>query len=125
VTGQVDPGVVSRAQIAPAFLPVLLPVAVLLLPLTDLVLAVVRRVRAGQSPFAADKRHLHHRLLSLGHSHRHAVWVLYLWTAVIAFGAISTAFVPVPIAVGVWGAAVVLAVAVTLGPARWRGARRP
>ncbi|TXR55296.1 MraY family glycosyltransferase [Quadrisphaera setariae] len=123
VTGQVDPASISQisgAQVAPVFLPVLLPIAVLLLPLTDLVWAVVRRVLAGQSPFAADKLHLHHRLLSLGHTHGRAVLVLWLWTAVVSFGAISLAFVPLRTALVGWGAALLLAVLVTLGPARRR-----
>jgi UDP-GlcNAc:undecaprenyl-phosphate/decaprenyl-phosphate GlcNAc-1-phosphate transferase len=123
VTGQVDPaqvGQISGAQVAPVFLPVLLPIAVLLLPLTDLVLAVVRRVLAGQSPFAADKLHLHHRLLSLGHTHGRAVLVLWLWTAVVSFGAILLAFLPLHLALPGWGAALLLAVLVTLGPARRR-----
>src|SRR5690606_7321472 len=46
-----------------AFLPILLPLLALALPLADLVLAVVRRTLAGKSPFAPDKKHLHHRLL--------------------------------------------------------------
>ncbi len=120
VTGQVDPQVVSRAVLVPAFLPVLLPLAVLLLPLLDLVLAVVRRLAAGQSPFTADRQHLHHRLLDLGHSHRHAVWVLWLWTAVVAFGAVSPAFVDLRLALWLWAAALVTAVLATVGPRRRR-----
>lgn len=94
VTGQVDPTVVSRAQLAPAFAPLLLPLAVLLLPLADFVLAVIRRVADGKSPFAADRLHLHHRLLALGHSHRRAVLIMYVWTAVVAFGAVIASFAP-------------------------------
>ena len=64
-----------RRQQLPAsrVLPVLLPVSLLIVPLADLVLAVVRRTRAGRSPFAPDKQHLHHRLLEIGHSQRRAV----------------------------------------------------
>lgn len=36
--------------------------------------------------------HLHHRLLQIGHSHRKAVLIIYLWVAIIAFGAASTIF---------------------------------
>ena len=50
----------------------------------DLVLAVVRRTRAGRSPFAPDKQHLHHRLLEIGHSHRRAVLIMWLWAALVA-----------------------------------------
>lgn len=125
VTSDFDPTVakISGAQQVPVFLPVLLPVAVLMLPLTDLVLAVVRRVLAGQSPFAADKLHLHHRLLSLGHTHARAVGVLWLWTAVVSFGAIALAFVPLHLALPGWAAAMALAGLVTLGPRRARARR--
>ena len=51
-------------------------------------LAVVRRTRAGRSPFAPDKQHLHHRLLEIGHSHRRAVLIMWLWAALIAFGTV-------------------------------------
>jgi UDP-GlcNAc:undecaprenyl-phosphate/decaprenyl-phosphate GlcNAc-1-phosphate transferase len=91
LTGSVDPNAVSR-DIAPAVLPLVLPIAVLVVPLADLLLAVVRRTRAGRSPFAADKQHLHHRLLEIGHSHARAVLIMYLWSAVIAFGATAVAF---------------------------------
>src|SRR5262249_29716099 len=53
-----------------AILPLLLPAAILLIPYTDLLLAVFRRARAGMSPFAPDRKHLHHRMLDIGHSHR-------------------------------------------------------
>ena len=64
-------------------LPVLLPVAILIVPLLDLVLAVFRRTRAGRSPFAPDKQHLHHRLLEFGHSHRRAVLIMWLWAGLV------------------------------------------
>ncbi|MEJ5944862.1 MraY family glycosyltransferase [Pseudokineococcus basanitobsidens] len=110
----VDPAVLSRVQVAPVFLPLLLPLAVLLLPLLDLVWAVVRRLAKGQSPFTPDRLHLHHRLLDLGHSHARAVGVMYAWAAVVSFGAVSTAFVPLTTALPVWGAAVVVVAVVTL-----------
>ncbi len=50
---------------------------------------MVRRTWAGQSPFAADKRHLHHRLLQVGHSHSRAVLIMYFWAALIAFGTVA------------------------------------
>jgi UDP-GlcNAc:undecaprenyl-phosphate GlcNAc-1-phosphate transferase len=120
VTGQIDPAMVSDARIVPAFFPVLVPVAVLLLPLTDLLLAVVRRVGAGSSPFTADRMHLHHRLLDLGHTHARAVLIMYLWTSVMAFGAVSLAFVPLRTGLPVWGAAILVTLLLTLGPLRGR-----
>ena len=101
VTGNVDPGEVSSRQLVPAFLPIVLPFAVLLLPLTDMALAVMRRLRKGQSPFAPDRMHLHHRLLALGHSHVRAVLTMYLWAAVIAFSAAAlVVFPPHLVAIG-------------------------
>jgi UDP-GlcNAc:undecaprenyl-phosphate GlcNAc-1-phosphate transferase len=120
VTGQIDPAVASTRQSFPAFLPILLPLAVLLLPLLDMGLAVVRRVGTGKSPFHPDRMHLHHRMLALGHSHRRAVVILYVWTFVFTGAAValvwfSTTAVLVGLAVGV-----LAALALTLGPLRGR-----
>ena len=72
------------------FLPLLLPILVLVVPFADLVLAVVRRTRAGRSPFSPDKQHLHHRLLEIGHSQRRAVIIMWLWAGLIGFGTVLT-----------------------------------
>jgi len=94
VTGQIDPGAVSSEVLAPAFLPLVLPLAILLLPLLDLTLAVLRRIRAGKSPFSADRKHIHHKLQDFGHSHTGSVMVFYLWTAVISLSALALLFIP-------------------------------
>jgi UDP-GlcNAc:undecaprenyl-phosphate GlcNAc-1-phosphate transferase len=86
VTGQIDPAELGRSQLLPAFLPIVLPFAILLLPLLDFAMAIIRRVGAGRSPFAADRKHLHHRLLEMGHSHVQAVLIFYSWTAVVSVG---------------------------------------
>ncbi|MCJ1694903.1 undecaprenyl/decaprenyl-phosphate alpha-N-acetylglucosaminyl 1-phosphate transferase [Rathayibacter caricis] len=86
VTGQIDPAQLKAKELLPAFIPIILPFAVLIVPLMDFGLAVIRRLRAGKSPFSADRKHLHHRLLDMGHSHLHAVLIFYSWTAVVAFG---------------------------------------
>jgi UDP-GlcNAc:undecaprenyl-phosphate GlcNAc-1-phosphate transferase len=65
----------------PVIMPLLLPALLLVIPYGDMLLAVVRRTRAGQSPFAADRKHLHHRLLDIGHSQRASVLIMYLWAA--------------------------------------------
>ncbi|WP_454084032.1 MraY family glycosyltransferase [Georgenia sp. Marseille-Q6866] len=115
VTGQIDPGGATVGQLLPAFVPILLPVAVLLLPLLDMTLAVLRRLRAGQSPFKPDRMHLHHRLLSWGHSHRRAVLVMYLWTAVFSFSAAALVVLDGGTVLVASGVAVVLALLVTIG----------
>lgn len=98
VTGQVDPdnmrlfeGSERQATHAmlPVFIPLLLPLTIIAIPAADLVLAIVRRTWNGQSPFAADRGHLHHRLLNIGHSHSRSVLIMYFWSALIAFGAVG------------------------------------
>ena len=123
VTGQIDPSQASGGQSIPAFLPILLPMAVLLLPLLDMGLAVVRRLLAGKSPFHPDRMHLHHRLLQLGHSHPRAVIIMYLWSAVFSFGAAALVVAPWRTVVTGLAIAVVVSIALTLGPLRGRAAR--
>jgi len=74
----------SPASLAPTFLPLALPVLLLMVPIADLVLAVVRRTRRGQMFYHPDKEHLHHRLLEIGHSQRRAVLIMWMWAALIA-----------------------------------------
>ncbi len=88
-SGQIDISQYSASDALALLSPLLVVAAVLFVPLLDLVLAVVRRTSAGRSPFAADKMHLHHRLLEIGHSHRRAVLLIYLWAALLAFGAVA------------------------------------
>lgn len=88
-SGQIDISQYTASDALALLSPLLVVAAVLFVPLLDLVLAVVRRTSAGRSPFAADKMHLHHRLLEIGHSHRRAVLLIYLWAALLAFGAVA------------------------------------
>jgi UDP-GlcNAc:undecaprenyl-phosphate GlcNAc-1-phosphate transferase len=74
----------SAANRFPEILPLLLPATILVIPYSDLLLAVVRRTRAGKSPLAPDRKHLHHRLLDIGHSHRSSVLIMYLWAALFS-----------------------------------------
>lgn len=73
-------------------MPILLPFLLLMVPMADLLLAVVRRTRAGRSPFSPDKQHLHHRLLEIGHSQRRAVLIMWMWAALIASGSVVASF---------------------------------
>lgn len=121
VTGQVDPGVAAQpeqfsAYFLPAFIPILLPFAVLVVPLLDFALAVIRRVRAGKSPFTADRQHLHHRLLDMGHSHLHAVLILYSWTFVFSVGCLAFMFMPWYWAAGLIIFGLTICTAITLAP---------
>ncbi|MEU7432068.1 MraY family glycosyltransferase [Streptomyces sioyaensis] len=98
VTGQVDPDLLNvkagglreaTHAMVPVYIPLLLPLTVIAVPVADLLLAIVRRTWQGQSPFAADRGHLHHRLLEIGHSHSRAVLIMYFWSGLIAFGAVA------------------------------------
>jgi UDP-GlcNAc:undecaprenyl-phosphate/decaprenyl-phosphate GlcNAc-1-phosphate transferase len=68
----------------PTVVPLLIPVAILVIPYMDMMLAVVRRTRAGKSPWTADKEHLHHRLMGIGHSQRQSVLIMYVWATLFA-----------------------------------------
>ena len=83
----------------PTILPILLPAAIFLIPYTDLLLAVVRRTRAGTSVFQADKKHLHHRLMSIGHSQRKSVLIMYLWAGLFAVAVVSLSVARTPLLV--------------------------
>ncbi|HEV7453069.1 MAG TPA: MraY family glycosyltransferase [Pseudonocardiaceae bacterium] len=109
-SGRVDVVSYGATDVLALFSPLLVVAAVLFVPLLDLLLAVVRRTRAGRSPFAADKLHLHHRLLEIGHSHRRAVLLIYLWAALLAFGAVALTVFDVYVVV--WAIAIGLLIAV-------------
>ena len=69
----------SGGDLAAVAIPIAVPLFVLAIPLIDVILAVVRRVRRGTSIGHADKEHIHHRLMEVGHSHRQSVLLMYLW----------------------------------------------
>lgn len=60
-----------------------LPLLLIGLPIIDTAAVMVRRMREGRSPFASDRNHLHHRLLTLGFSHREAVTLIYALQALL------------------------------------------
>lgn len=111
----------NRANRFPEILPLLLPAAVMVIPYTDMLRAVFRRVRAGQSPFAADNKHLHHRMLEIGHSHRSSVLILYAWAALFAAVVVGLSIVTAPLAVlaGTTLVAVLVLVLLSIPRLRW------
>jgi UDP-GlcNAc:undecaprenyl-phosphate/decaprenyl-phosphate GlcNAc-1-phosphate transferase len=121
VTGRIDPGYigtsrVDHSSVLVAYIPILLPFAILVIPLLDFGLAVLRRLRAGKSPFSADRKHLHHRLLDMGHSHLHAVLIFYAWTVVASVGLLMFLFVQWWWAVLFIGVGLIVTSAFTLAP---------
>lgn len=77
-------GAAAGPSVFLAYSPLLIPLLVIAIPLMDALLAIVRRARRRTSVFHADKEHLHHRLMDLGHGHRQAVLVMYIWAALAA-----------------------------------------
>ncbi|MGH3182199.1 MAG: glycosyltransferase family 4 protein, partial [Streptosporangiaceae bacterium] len=80
----------------PTFLPLLVPAAIFVIPYADLMFAVIRRTRAGKPLMAADRQHLHHRLLNIGHSYRQSVLLMYLWAALFSVTVVSLSIVRSP-----------------------------
>jgi UDP-GlcNAc:undecaprenyl-phosphate GlcNAc-1-phosphate transferase len=101
-------------------MPILLPISILVVPFLDLVLAVVRRTLRGQMFYQPDKEHLHHRLLQFGHSQRVAVVIMWLWSALVAFGAVLVSLYASVLSVVVTVAWAVLTVVMTFVLPRWR-----
>ena len=67
------------------FAPLLIPLVILGVPIIDVLFAIIRRIATpGLSVTTADKDHLHHRLLRLGHGHRRVVFILWTWTALLS-----------------------------------------
>jgi UDP-GlcNAc:undecaprenyl-phosphate GlcNAc-1-phosphate transferase len=77
----------------PTFLPLLVPAAIFVIPYADLMFAIIRRTRAGQPLMAADREHLHHRVLNIGHSYRQSVLIMYLWAALFSVTVVSLSVV--------------------------------
>jgi len=116
LTGQFNFSNLPPKAAFPVLLPVLLPLAVLAVPFVDLLLAVVRRSRAGRSPFSPDKMHLHHRLLEIGHSHTRAVLIMYFWTALLAFSGVAVSLTGALTVLGVAGFLAIAALVVLNAP---------
>ncbi|NEG69513.1 glycosyltransferase family 4 protein [Bifidobacterium choloepi] len=116
MTGRLDPASIHASIYLPAFMPILLPVLVLFLPVLDMIMAIVRRLRKGQSPMHPDRMHLHHRMLRIGHSVPVAVLILWGWAALFAFGSLMLLFfTAVEVLIGFVIAATLLALA-TMSP---------
>ncbi len=64
--------------------PLLIPLIILGVPILDTLFAIVRRASRRQGLSVADKGHLHHRLMNLGHGQRRSVLILWLWTALLS-----------------------------------------
>jgi len=104
-------------------IPIIIPAIVLALPFLDVMFAIVRRVRRGRPVTSPDKEHIHHRLMDIGHSHRGAVLMMYLWSALISLSAMAVALINSRLVV--WAVLVSTAVILAATSLPWirRGAR--
>ena len=83
----------SRGALAAFAIPVLIPLFVLAVPLVDVGMAIVRRIRKGRPIFAPDKEHIHHQLREIGHTHRRAVLTMYFWSVLLAGSGLAVSFI--------------------------------
>lgn len=84
VGGRTDPDQEFFGQSYFFFAPLLIPLIILGVPILDTLYAIVRRATRRQGLATADKGHLHHRLMNLGHGQRRSVLILWLWTALLS-----------------------------------------
>ncbi|MGZ5214399.1 MAG: glycosyltransferase family 4 protein [Actinomycetota bacterium] len=103
---------------------VMVPLLVLAIPFLDVLLAVVRRTWRGKGIGQADKEHIHHRLLDIGHSHRSAVLLMYLWSALISASTLAIGLIDGRLAVGTIILSAIVLFAVTALPRLIRWHRR-
>lgn len=115
-SGKINLALYGTADVVALISPFIVVLAAIALPVADLVMAVVRRVSQGKSPFSADRQHIHHRLLALGHTHRRTVLVLYMWVSAIGFGTVSFSIFPARYAALLLIVSVLLAAAATAVP---------
>lgn len=84
VGGRSNPGQEFFGQSYFFFAPLFIPLLILGVPIFDTLFAIVRRASRRQNFATADKGHLHHRLMNLGHGQRRSVLILWLWTVLLS-----------------------------------------
>ncbi|GAA4675036.1 MraY family glycosyltransferase [Gordonia humi] len=114
-------GRVARSAYGPADMftllsPLILVAAVMFIPMLDMIMAVIRRTRAGVGFYTPDKMHLHHRLLEIGHTQRRVALVIYLWVGLLAFAVAASTLVSPAVVMPIFGVGVVIALIATFAP---------
>lgn len=84
VGGRADQDQAFTGQTYFFFAPLFIPLFILGVPILDTLFAIVRRATRRTGVATADKDHLHHRLMRLGHGQRRSVIILWLWTAILS-----------------------------------------
>ncbi|NMO04966.1 undecaprenyl/decaprenyl-phosphate alpha-N-acetylglucosaminyl 1-phosphate transferase [Gordonia sp. TBRC 11910] len=128
-SGRIAINAYGPADVFTLLSPLILVAAVTFIPMLDMLMAVIRRTRAGVGFYTPDKMHLHHRLLELGHSQSRVALVIYLWVAVLAFSVAASTLFTLSVVIPVFGCGIVLALLATFAPrirrtvAGWRTAQ--
>lgn len=115
-SGRIAVNAYGPADVFTLLSPLLLVAAVVFVPMLDMLLAVIRRTRAGVGFYTPDKMHLHHRLLELGHSQRRVALIIYLWVGVLAFSVAASTVFPLSVVAPAFGGGLVIAMLVTMAP---------
>lgn len=113
-TGNFDPSTAPQrsSALAAFWLPLALPLSILAVPVLDVILAFRRR---GLKFWKPDAKHLHHRMLGMGHSHPRTVLLFYLWSASFSGGMLGFAFLPAGVALAAMLAALTVCFLLTWG----------
>ncbi len=107
------------------FAPIVIPFFILGIPMLDTAFAIIRRAGRRGNPTVADKNHLHHRLMRLGHGQTRAVLILWVWTALLSALVLYTPLTNRPITWGPLGVLVLGALLYTLFAPRGRKSADP
>lgn len=115
-SGRIAVNAYGPADVFTLLSPLILVAAVVFIPMLDMLMAVVRRTRAGVGFYTPDKLHLHHRLLELGHSQRRVALIIYLWVGILAFSVAASTIFPMSVVVPAFAAGLVVAMLATMAP---------
>jgi UDP-GlcNAc:undecaprenyl-phosphate/decaprenyl-phosphate GlcNAc-1-phosphate transferase len=114
----------TRGALAAFAIPVMIPLFVLAVPLVDVGMAIVRRIRKGRPIYAPDKEHIHHQLREIGHTHRRAVLTMYFWSLLLAGAGLAVSFIHDRAMVVLFLVFTVLLIGASFIPRRLRERRR-
>ncbi len=93
VGGRADPSSTFRGQTYFFVAPMFIPFIILAVPMFDTAFAIVRRTLSGRGAAIADRQHIHHRLIDLGHGPRRAVVILWSLTGLFSALALLPTFI--------------------------------
>jgi UDP-GlcNAc:undecaprenyl-phosphate GlcNAc-1-phosphate transferase len=105
VGGRIGNDATSPGQTYFFFAPLFIPLVILGVPILDTALSIVRRLASHKGATTADKDHIHHRLMRLGHGQRRAVGILWGWTILLSALVLYRTEVLIPAVIGAVGLA--------------------